>query len=60
LLFGGAGTPLGLLFFGQTRQFVSNDGSLAALAVLASVPPLLAIMLARRQVIIGLVSGAVR
>jgi len=60
LLFGGAGTPLGLLLFGQTRQFVSNSGTLAAFALLASVPPLLLIVLARRQVITGLVSGAVR
>jgi alpha-glucoside transport system permease protein len=60
LLFGGAGTPLGLLLFGQTRQFVSNSGTLAAFAVLASVPPLLLIVLARRRVIAGLVSGAVR
>jgi alpha-glucoside transport system permease protein len=60
LLFGGSGTPLGLLLFGQTRQFVSNSGTLAAFAVLASVPPLVLIVLARRRVIAGLVSGAVR
>jgi len=60
LLFGGTGTPLGLLFFGGTRQFVSNSGTLAAFALLASVPPLVVIVLARRQVITGLVSGAVR
>jgi alpha-glucoside transport system permease protein len=60
LLFGGAGTPLGLLLFGQTRQFVSNSGTLAAFAILASVPPLVLIVLARRRVITGLVSGAVR
>ncbi|WP_306209135.1 ABC transporter permease [Actinoplanes sp. RD1] len=60
LLFGGSGTPLGLLLFGQTRQFALNSGTLAAFALLASVPPLVAIVLARRQVIAGLVSGAVR
>ena len=60
LLFGGAGTPLGLLLFGQTRQFVSNSGTLAAFALLVSIPPLVLIVLARRQVITGLVSGAVR
>lgn len=60
LLFGGEGTPLGLMLFGQTRQFVSNSGTLAAFALLASLPPLLVIVLARRQVIAGLVSGAVR
>jgi alpha-glucoside transport system permease protein len=61
LLFGGSSaTPLGLLVFGQTRQFVTNSGTLAALAVLMSVPPLLLIVLARRRVVAGLVSGAVR
>ena len=60
LLFGGSGTPLGLMVFGQTRQFVSNSGTLAAFALLASIPPLVVIVLARRQVIAGLVSGAVR
>ena len=60
LLFGGTGSPLGLLLFGATRQFVSNSGTLAAFALLASLPPLLLIVLARRQVITGLVSGAVR
>jgi alpha-glucoside transport system permease protein len=60
LLFGGGATPLGLLLFGETRQFVTNGGTLAAFGVLASVPPLVLIILARRQVIAGLVSGAVR
>jgi alpha-glucoside transport system permease protein len=61
LLFGGSdATPLGLVLYGQTRQFVTNGGTLAALAVLASVPPLLLIVLARRRVVAGLVSGAVR
>jgi alpha-glucoside transport system permease protein len=60
LLFGGSGTPLGLMVFGQTRQFVSNSGTLAAFALLMSIPPLVVIVLARRQVIAGLVSGAVR
>jgi alpha-glucoside transport system permease protein len=61
LLFGGsAATPLGLLLFGQTRQFVTNNGTLAAMAVLASIPPLLLIVFARGHVVRGLVSGAVR
>jgi alpha-glucoside transport system permease protein len=60
LLFGGAATPLGLLLFGQTRQFVSNSGTLAAFAVVVSVPPLLLVALTRRRVVTGLVSGAVR
>jgi alpha-glucoside transport system permease protein len=61
LLFGGsAAAPLGLLLFGQTRQFVTNNGTLAAMAVLASIPPLLLIVFARGHVVRGLVSGAVR
>jgi alpha-glucoside transport system permease protein len=61
LLFGGsAATPLGLLLFGQTRQFVTNNGTLAAMAVLASIPPLLLIVFTRSHVVRGLVSGAVR
>jgi alpha-glucoside transport system permease protein len=60
LLFGGAATPLGLLLFGQTRQFVTNSGTLAAFAVVASIPPLLVVVLARHRVVAGLVSGAVR
>jgi alpha-glucoside transport system permease protein len=60
LLFGGAPTPLGLLLFGETRQFVTNSGTLAAFAVVVSVPPLLLVALTRRRVVTGLVSGAVR
>ncbi|MGC9667476.1 ABC transporter permease subunit [Planosporangium sp. 12N6] len=60
LFFGGGTAPLGLLLFGETRQFVTNGGTLAAFAVVASVPPLVLIALARRQVVAGLVSGAVR
>jgi alpha-glucoside transport system permease protein len=60
LLFGGDATPLGLLLFGQTRQFVSNGGTLAAFAVITSVLPLFLVVVFRRQVVAGLVSGAVR
>jgi alpha-glucoside transport system permease protein len=60
LLFGGDATPVGLLLFGQTRQFASNSGGLAAFAVLVSIPPLVLIAVASRRVIAGLVSGAVR
>lgn len=60
LLFGGAPTPLGLLLFGETRQFATNSGRLAALAVVVSIPPLLLVALTRRRVVTGLVSGAVR
>jgi alpha-glucoside transport system permease protein len=61
LMFSGtAATPLGLLLFGQTRQFATGSGPLAAGAVVASVLPLLLIVVARRWVVGGLVSGAVR
>jgi alpha-glucoside transport system permease protein len=61
LLFGGPdAAPLGLALYGQTRQFVTNTGPLAASSVLASVLPVLLVILARRQVVAGLVSGAIR
>jgi alpha-glucoside transport system permease protein len=61
LLFSGPdGTPLGLLVYGQARQFVANSGPLAASSTLASIVPVLLVILARRQVIAGLVSGALR
>jgi alpha-glucoside transport system permease protein len=61
LLFSGPdGTPLGLLFYGQARQFVSNGGQLAAVSTLVSLLPVLLVILARRQIIAGLVSGALR
>ena len=61
LLFSGPdGIPLGLLLYGQSRQFVANSGPLAATSVLVSVLPVLLVVLARRQVVAGLVSGAIR
>lgn len=61
LLFAGTtATPLGLLLFGQTRQFATSSGPVAAVAVTASLLPLLLIVAARRWVVAGLVSGAVR
>ncbi|MBQ0902333.1 ABC transporter permease subunit [Micromonospora sp. U21] len=61
LLFSGPeATPLGLFLAGQSRGFVSNSGLLAASSVLASVLPVLLVVLARRQLVAGLVSGGVR
>jgi alpha-glucoside transport system permease protein len=61
LHFGGPdAVPLGLALFGQTRQFVSNSGLVAAGSVVASVLPLVLVMAFRRQVIGGLVSGALK
>ncbi|WP_345637783.1 ABC transporter permease family protein, partial [Rugosimonospora acidiphila] len=61
LLFSGPdGTPLSLLVYGQARDFVTNSGPLAAVSTLASVVPVLLVVLARRQVVAGLVSGALR
>lgn len=61
LLFSGPdGTPLGQLLYGQARQFVANSGPLAAGSVFVSMLPVLLIVLARRQVVAGLVSGAIR
>ncbi|MFI5925614.1 ABC transporter permease subunit [Micromonospora sp. NPDC051543] len=61
LLFSGPeATPLGLFLAGQSRGFVSNSGVLAAGSVLASVLPVALMVLARRQLVPGLVSGGVR
>ncbi|WP_158566297.1 ABC transporter permease [Micromonospora craterilacus] len=53
-------TPLGLFLAGQTRGFVAGSGTLAAGSVLASILPVLVFVLARRQVVAGLVAGGVR
>jgi alpha-glucoside transport system permease protein len=61
LLFSGPdAAPLGLFLYGQTRQFAANSGAVAAASVLASVLPVLLMVLFRRQVVVGLVSGGVR
>jgi alpha-glucoside transport system permease protein len=61
LLFSGPdATPLGLLLYGQARQFVANSGPLAASSVITSIVPVLLVILARRQVIAGLVTGAIK
>lgn len=61
LLFSGPdAAPLGLLVYGQARQFVANGGPLAANSVIASILPVLLVILARRQVVAGLVTGAIK
>lgn len=61
LLFGGPNAaPLGVALHGQSRQFVSNSGPVAASAVVAAVVPLLLVLLVRRRIVSGLVSGALR
>ena len=61
LLFSGPeATPLGPFLAAEGRGFVSNSGVLAAGSVLASVLPVVLMVLARRQLVAGLVSGGVR
>ncbi|MEV4201335.1 ABC transporter permease subunit [Micromonospora globbae] len=61
LLFSGPdAAPLGLFLAGQTRGFVAGSGVLAAGSVIASVLPVVLVVLARRQLVAGLVSGGVR
>ncbi|MEV2242369.1 ABC transporter permease subunit [Micromonospora sp. NPDC049891] len=61
LLFSGPdAAPLGFFLASQTRSFVAGSGTLAAGCVLASILPVLVFVLARRQVVAGLVAGGVR
>jgi alpha-glucoside transport system permease protein len=61
LLFSGPGVePLGLTVYGQSGEFVTNSGPLAAGCVVASILPLLLVVIARRKVVAGLVSGTIR
>ncbi|MER7894403.1 hypothetical protein ABTX15_31825 [Micromonospora sp. NPDC094482] len=61
LLFSGPdAVPLGLFLAGQTRGFVANSGALATGSVIASVLPVLLVVLARRHLVAGLVAGGVR
>jgi alpha-glucoside transport system permease protein len=58
LLFGGPNAvPLGLRLYGETRQFVANTGVLAAGSVIASIVPVLIVVLNQRRVVAGLVGG---
>lgn len=57
-LFGGPGlTPVGVTLLGQSRQFATAAGLLAAGSVIAALPPLLVVLLARRHLAAGLVTG---
>jgi alpha-glucoside transport system permease protein len=61
VLFGGPDVePLGIQIYGQTDQFTFNRGPLAAGAVVASIVPLALVVRARRRIVDGLVSGAIR
>jgi alpha-glucoside transport system permease protein len=61
LLSGSGASPLSLLLWGEARQFAVSSGTVAAGAVLASVPPILLIMLTwRRLVVPGLTGGVLR
>lgn len=61
LLFGGPGfSPVGLVLFGQSRQFVTNANVLAASAVVISAIPLLVVLGLQRSIVTGLVGGAQR
>ncbi|MGK5740502.1 ABC transporter permease subunit [Micromonospora sp. URMC 103] len=61
LLFSGSdAAPLGLFLAEQSRGFVANSGALAAGSVIASVLPVVLVVLARRHLVAGLVSGGVR
>jgi alpha-glucoside transport system permease protein len=61
LLFGGPGfNPVGMVLFGQSRQFVTSASVVAAGSVVVSVLPLLVIVASRRWIVAGLVSGVVR
>jgi ABC-type glycerol-3-phosphate transport system permease component len=61
LLFGGPDVePLGIQIYGQIDQFTFNLGPLAAGAVVVSIVPLALVVGARRRIVDGLVSGAIR
>jgi alpha-glucoside transport system permease protein len=61
LLFGGSEfTPVAMALFGQSRQFTTSAGVLAAGALVASVPPVLVALLARKAIVAGLISGVSR
>ncbi|MQA24440.1 MAG: ABC transporter permease subunit [Micromonosporaceae bacterium] len=60
LLFSGPDAPVGLLLYGEARQFVVNSGPLAASSVIVSILPVLLVVLTRRHVVAGLVTGVVK
>jgi alpha-glucoside transport system permease protein len=60
-LFGGPGfSPVGLTLFGQSREFVTGAGVLAAGSVVSALLPLLVVLTAQRSIIAGLVPGSGR
>jgi alpha-glucoside transport system permease protein len=61
LLSGSGASPLSLLLWGEARQFAVASGTVAAGAVLASIPPIVLIVLTwRRLVVPGLTGGVLR
>jgi alpha-glucoside transport system permease protein len=58
LVSGPGSTPLTLLLWGQARQFGVSAGSLAAAVVVASVIPVVVLLLNWRKVVTGLTGGA--
>jgi len=60
-LFGGSEfTPIAMALFGHSRQFTTGAGMLAAGSVVASIPPVLVAILARKAIVAGLISGVVK
>jgi alpha-glucoside transport system permease protein len=58
LISGPGSTPLTLLLWGQARQFGVSAGSLSAAVVVASVVPVLVLLVNWRKVVAGLTGGA--
>ena len=60
-LFGGSDfTPIAMALFGQSRQFTTSVGVLAAGSVVASILPVAVAILARKAIVAGLISGVVK
>jgi alpha-glucoside transport system permease protein len=58
LVFGGPDTvPLGVLVHGESRDFVTTSGPLAAVSVLVSIVPVLLVGVTHRWVVAGLTGG---
>jgi alpha-glucoside transport system permease protein len=61
LLFGGPGfTPVGMMLFGQGREFVTNASVVAAASVVVSAVPLFVLLASRHWILAALDSGVVR
>jgi len=60
-LFGGSDfTPIAMALFGQSRQFTTGAGMLAAGSVVASILPVAVAILARKAIVAGLITGVVK